>query len=173
MKSVISKSSVPFVLFGMMTFLNGAIYAGIMERGWGGPITPQISVYCNSYEFLVSNDHSENRSRFVQKEGGRSCLVKGVQNKQAQSVYLTLTPEGLLEQAESELKKGHAGQAYITAGKALSLLIMRNGSGKADVRKSEYGKRAISIMRRAAKDLVKNNPTNDTKTLTLGGSYHD
>lgn len=90
----------------------------------------------------------------------------------ANTVYSKLSPVNLLEQADKELNLGRPGQAYLTAGKALSLLIMSEKSGKSE-NSSVLRSRAISIMKRAAEQLVKNNPTGDDKVLQLGNSKNE
>lgn len=172
MKIVNTKSFVLYSLMGMVLLFNEAICACVKEQNEFSSTSRQTGIFCKSgMKILASDALYGNCSRHTRGKMADRLFVRKVQNKFGASVYSTLSPEKLLERAEKELKDGQAGRAYITAGKALSLLIMAESAEKEDARKTEQGQRAISIMRRAAQKLIKNNPSDDTKKLTLGDSY--
>ena len=172
MKIVVLKSFVPYFLMGAALLFNEEIRACVKEHGIFSPISQQTRISCQAgADSFISGGLCGCCSLLTRMKSSDSVFVRKVQNKSGASVYSTLSPEKLLERAERELKDGQAGRAYISAGKALSLLIMAERAEKEDVSKTEQGQRAISIMRRAAQKLIKNNPSDGTKRLTLGGSY--
>lgn len=77
-----------------------------------------------------------------------------------------------LEQAEKDLDQNRPGSAYISAGKALSLLLMSEKGSPSAVTIALIQKQIIPVMKRAARNLENNNPTGDDHALTLG-SFDD